>query len=177
MIVCLGWGSLVWDSRNLKLDSDWFPDGPSVPVEFARQSQDGRLTLVMSHEFQKLPSHWASMAYSKLDDSVECLRVREGTSRSRIGIWESGTPVPQLIPTLAKWAKTKGVKSVIWTALPPKFKGEDHRSPTLAEAIQYLTNLESSQKAKAKEYVQRAPTQVMTPYRIEIERCLGWQLG
>jgi len=44
-IIVLGWGSLIWDPRELKIkNSEWQKDGPNLPIEFARISQDGRLT-------------------------------------------------------------------------------------------------------------------------------------
>lgn len=52
MIACIGWGSLIWDRRNLDVDGVWRVDGPMLPVEFARQSGDGRVTLVLEQGFR-----------------------------------------------------------------------------------------------------------------------------
>lgn len=55
MIVCLGWGSLIWDQKNLPVKGQWHEDGPSLPVEFVRQSINGRLTLVIDQSSQLMP--------------------------------------------------------------------------------------------------------------------------
>ena len=46
-IFFLGWGSLIWFPDNLSKKGEWYRDGPCLPVEFARISNNGRLTLVL----------------------------------------------------------------------------------------------------------------------------------
>lgn len=46
-IAILGWGSLIWCPGNLRIRGPWRHDGPVLPIEFARISADGRLTLVV----------------------------------------------------------------------------------------------------------------------------------
>ena len=46
MIVCLGWGFLIWRPGDLPV-GDWRDDGPELKVEFVRESTDHRLTLVL----------------------------------------------------------------------------------------------------------------------------------
>jgi hypothetical protein len=47
-IVCLGWGSLVWNRGGPPLVTEGNEDGPAIPIEFARQSDNGRMTLVIT---------------------------------------------------------------------------------------------------------------------------------
>ncbi len=177
MIACLGWGSLVWDPRTLPIRGDWFEDGPLVPVEFARKSSDGRLTLVIVPDATPVRSLWAMMDGADIDTAAEALRKREGTPKQRpewIGRWSSGDPDPVNIPGLSGWVGGRGVSRVIWTALPPKFHGEDDRVPSVDEAVDYLRSLTGRLRQEAERYVRYTPTQVDTEYRRRFEADLRW---
>lgn len=173
-IACLAWGSLVWDARDLALSSPWYKDGPKVPVEFARQSSGHRLTLVLGRSFQEMPSLWAWMDGDDLDRAIESLRRREETATKRIGVWRTEEKAPGLIPGLPAWAIARGADTVIWTALSPKFQGEDGRVPSVDEALAYFRSLGQEYQQGAEEYVRKAPGQIRTPYRAEFEMHLRW---
>ena len=86
MIVCLGWGSLIWNLGGLPVEKlitrhdispwarcakklggevgNWQPDGPKVKVEFLRQSGGNRLTLVLHKDAEPVCSFWARMTVS-----------------------------------------------------------------------------------------------------------------
>ena len=52
-IAILGWGSLLWQPKDLQFDKEigWSKNGPMLPIEFARISKDGRLTLVITKDW------------------------------------------------------------------------------------------------------------------------------
>lgn len=176
MIVCLGWGSLIWNPDSLPIHGKWEPNGPEVPVEYLRQSSDGRLTLVIDKDVKKSIVLWARMRTAQVTEARESLRMREGrTKQEYIGSWRTGEASPEVIPTLAKWANEIKADVVIWTALPTKFHDENHDKPTYQEALEYLKNLPPEKQSAAEEYVRRTPLQIRTPYRESFERDLGWR--
>ena len=177
-IACLGWGSLIWDPRTLPIQRYWFQDGPFIPVEFARQSSDGRLTLVIEPNAKLVRTLWAVMDDMDLDIAIEALRSREGipkSAKNKIGHWSIGEEPPSDIPDLTEWVRSRGIESVIWTALGPKFNNNNDEVLSVVQAVQYLRNLSGLARDEAEKYVRHAPPpQIDTDYRRRFEAELGW---
>jgi hypothetical protein len=176
-IACLGWGSLVWDPRELPIQREWFADGPFVQVEFVRQSDNGRVTLVLEASAPPSRSLWAVMDHTEVGAAREALRKREGVSKERlsdIGGWSKGEASPGFILDLPEWAVSHGLEGVVWTALPSKFNGKEHCTPTIAQVLEYLADLTATTRDSAERYIRCAPRQIDTPYRRRIEAVLHW---
>jgi hypothetical protein len=173
LIVCLGWGSLIWDPRTLLIKGEWQNDGPVLPVEFVRQSQDGRLTLVIDSLSKPISVCWVQMDVRKLSEAVENLTVREGTSSKKIGRWPNEGDDDHSIK-IGKWAESKKISAVVWTALGPKFSEKNDCRPSRDEALAYLSSLTGEQRRLAKLYIEKAPPQIDTDYRRAIKAALGW---
>lgn len=175
---CLGWGSLIWRRETLPVNGEWKPDGPALPIEFARQSRDKRITLVICDGAPAVTVLWAALDVKTLDDAKQALASREGVSQTNIkhsiGWWLPASA--SLHPGAAavdKWAGARQIEGVVWTALKPKI-GNDYRMPTCKEVIQHLVDLEGVERTAAEDYIRLAPRQIMTPYRTAIEQALGW---
>lgn len=176
-VACLGWGSLVWDPRELPIQREWFHDGPLIRVEFARQSKDGRITLVLEPYALPVRSLWAIMDATSLAIAREALASRESIPQKykakHVGSWTVGDAPLDELPNLESWAETAGVQHVIWTALPPKF-GDINQTPTQEQVVGYLEQLVGAQREAAEKYIRRAPRQIDTAYRRRIEARLQW---
>lgn len=179
-IACLGWGSLIWDPGELNIKRKWFEDGPFVPVEFSRKSNNDRITLVVASEAEPVRVLWALMDINDVASAKENLRKREGVLEKNIsrdiGVWEKDDGVdPEKIPGLSEWATQKGLDAVIWTSLshknPNSNKGE---YPSEDDVIEYLKSLRGNVREVAEEYIRKAPAQIDTKYRRAIEAELGW---
>lgn len=55
-IACIGWGSLIWNQKDLLIYGEWYKNGPALPIEFVSQSSDDRLTLVISDLAKPVPT-------------------------------------------------------------------------------------------------------------------------
>ena len=179
-IAVLGWGSLIWDPRSLKIrDKEWEEDGPILPIEFARISKDGRLTLVLYPGAKPVQVLWNYMAIENLNAAIKNLRVREGTIPERIGFINLVTGksrcnvIPEIEIDIRKWAEMKNVDAVIWTDLPANFENRTDKEFNEDNVIHYLNSLPPSKREMVKEYIVKAPKQVRTKMRIVIERKLG----
>jgi hypothetical protein len=130
------------------------------------------MTLVLNSSALKLRSLWAVMDATNFDEARDALRNREGTNSAHIGSWSRGDPAPELVVDLPQWAESRGIGSVVWTALPPKFNGEDDRVPTIKDVVAYLSGLTGRVRDDAERYIRFAPRQIDTPYRRRIEAAL-----
>lgn len=175
-IACIGWGSLVWKPGVLHCAGEWQQGGPLLPIEFARTSRDGRLTLVLVDGAQLVPTRFVELDYATPEQAQEALAGREGSGVESIGLWP-GPPPKYAVGAahVAEWAVASGFDAIVWTALRPKFRNEYGRLPEGEDdVLRYLKDLDAETSALAREYISRAPEEVRTRFRSAIERELGW---
>ncbi len=178
-IACIGWGSLIWNPKNLLNAGTWFNDGPKLPVEYLRQSANGRITLVIHPDATPVTTYWTLMATNDIPAARESLRSREGISFARanqyIGTIQKGREYRDNIEQgIADWMNERTIDATIWTRLPPKFDGINGKVATVTEVIGYLQKLEGEGRQNAEEYIRKTPGQIKTTYRAAIEKALGW---
>ena len=182
-IVCLAWGSLVWNARELPIRRRWFDDGPFASVEFTRQSRDGRITLVLDEEAKPVRLLWAQMTSVDVTEAMRALSKREGITasnwESQIGNWTTDREPPESLPSLPMWAQAHGIDAAIWTALEPQYTTQGESKPTMERpsvewVLDHLQGLTGPRRDIAEQYVRCAPPQLDTEYRRRIEATLGW---
>lgn len=175
-IACIAWGSLIWEPGPLKLASGWMPDGPRLPLEFVRDSDDSdELALVLHEPAPLMPTYWARLDAAGLDDAREMLRRREKI-RAEYPQWVGSVPNPHgpADARIAPWMEERGLDAVVWTALPAKFAKVGERAPSAHEAVAFLAGLQGEQRTKAEAYVRQVPPDIRTLYRALFEERLGW---
>lgn len=174
-IAILGWGSLIWDNRNLRITGDWQTGGPELPIEFSRVSHDGRLTLVIDPAHgHPVPTRYATSACTNLNGAIANLRERENTTAEKIGYVNliasterdnSRLHHPAACDTIKVWAQANDWQAVIWTALISNFDSEGRPPFSVPAAVAYFNGLTGAVQARALEYLKHAPAEVDTPLR------------
>jgi diadenosine tetraphosphate (Ap4A) HIT family hydrolase len=174
-IAYLGWGSLVWNPRELRISGTWEKDGPCLPVEFARVSDNRTLTLVIYPSASSVRTLWVRAASKDLQSAIDNLAERERTIADNVGFLSNRdnrsrcNVAKRILPTIKSWSKQKQLDAVIWTDLPPKFTDF---SPL--NALKYLKKLKGNPLRDAEIYVRNAPPQIRTKTRSMLEKELGW---
>ena len=174
-IAVVGWGSLIWAPRELAMGGRWRKDGPLLSVECARKSKNGRLTLALHPTSEPQRTYWCLSALANLEAARKNLQTREGAEHLEDMHWATRTEVHDANDSIAGqlrgWlGEHDAVEAVIWTGLPTTFDGD-----IVAKAVAYLTALDPSGTVigKAREYVTKAPAQIQTPVRRQMQRH-GW---
>lgn len=184
-IAILGWGSLIWQPKELAYNKTfgWQKDGPILPIEFARISKDGRLTLVITENGTKVPVLFTLSNYHNLEEAVLNLAVREGSGRNSIGSYDKNKDTFSskflFKEEIKNWIKNTDFDAVIWTNLGENWnikndKGDIIRQIEPERRIEYLKELKGNTSAIAEEYIRRTPIEINTDFRKEIEATLNW---
>jgi len=185
-IAVLGWGSLVWCPGILGIKTKWRSDGPALPIEFARISRDGRLTLVIVPDSDDQPTYWAFSEFHTLEEARDNLREREGTSKLNIHYLDAAGRIAPGIPgpvrdRVREWLGVRReVEAVVWTGLPTNWLEQRGHHFTTEDAVRYLKQLELQRDRslavhdRAREYVRNAPKLIQTVVRRAMQR-EGWQ--
>lgn len=174
-IVILGWGSLIWDPRELPKEGTWQTEGPRLPLEFSRVSKDCRLTAVIDPtDGERCPTRFVMSPRADIDDTICDLRDRESTTSKRIGFVDlkAGKDHAQfatICRRIKSWGAEEGLDGVVWTDLPPNFKDQTGKEYTVATAVAYLEGLPKTGRENALQYIGNAPDEVNTPLRRALE--------
>ena len=182
----LAWGSLIWQPKDLFFDKEfgWKEDGPILPIEFARISKDGRLTLVITENGSLVPTLYTLSKYETLDEAILNLAVRESSGRRSIGSYDKSKNEFTLNvffkEIIRDWINEKDFDAVIWTNLGENWaikneSGETVKTIKPAERIEYLKSLKGNTSVLAEEYIRKTPVQIKTKYRAKIEAELNWK--
>lgn len=177
-IAILGWGSLIWCPGSLQMNSFWHRDGPALPVEFARISQDGRLTLVIHPGSADQRTLWAAAASEDINAVRQNLREREGTDLGHIHSATVGGQVSNGVSneareTITNWlGNHRELAGCVWTGLASNWNEKQRSNFSAESAVQYLRELQDP--SRAQEYIRNTPAQIQTEVRAAARAHLRW---
>jgi len=132
-IAYFAWGSLLWNSDGLDLQTHWKKTNIRLPLNFSRISDNGkgRLTLVIDNKDGVFnPIYYAITKITNLNTAIENLRSREGTITKYIGYINLKNNTSRYSERLSKediesfksFAIKNKIDAVVWTDLYPNFK-------------------------------------------------------
>lgn len=167
-----------------------------MPLEFARISKDGRLTLVVypterdktdSDLVWMCPTYWAESSLLDVDVAREDLRKREGPP-SVDAIHAVGPNEKVHHPeksgvekTVIQWLQGRfDIDAAVWTGLRSNWKAKRGGSFSIPDALDYIREVETKMDradaafAKLREYIRNAPIDVDTELRRRVVPWKNW---
>ena len=132
-IAYFAWGSLLWDSDELDLQTRWGKTNIKLPINFSRISDNGkgRLTIVIDNKDGIFnPIYFAITKTTNLNTAIENLKIREKTITKYIGYInlknDSSRYSERLtesdIKSFKNFAIKHNIDAIVWTDLFPNFK-------------------------------------------------------
>jgi hypothetical protein len=186
-IAIIGWGSLIWCPGNLRIRTRWRSDGPTLPIEFARISRDGRLTLVIHDGAEPQQTYWALSAFDDLEAAKRNLKERERANSKDIHYFTLDGRSPNSVPPkisqrIQAWlVGRKDVDAAVWTGLSTNWPDKRNQEVfTVDDALEYVRGLLSEGDRlrdlcdRVQDYVCNTPAQIQTVVRKRL-RERGWQ--
>jgi hypothetical protein len=107
------------------------------------------------------------------------LAVRESIFSHDVGHWSraehtrSSSVVDSII---GEWVVSKDLDGAVWRAAEPNLPDLSPGFPSEATRIEWLRRLVATgREAAARDYFERMPAQIRTPFQALVERELGWK--
>lgn len=174
-IAILGWGSLLsaTNKKNLSIVGNKFnSNGPEIPLELTRISNDGRLTLVIDEEVGVTnKAMFAISKHGSINKAFDELVKIEKVQPNRIGVVdikneqtsESATRHSTTTMSIAKWAQKNKFDAVLWCGLGRKFKDKINVKFSPNAAVKYLAGLPNTERNNSLKYIKGLPKTIKTP--------------
>ncbi len=147
IIYYIAWGSILWNFKNLKIETEWTKSKIKFPLNFSRISDNGkgRLTLVIDKTGEMNNVYYAQTSFSNLNIAIQKLKIREKTSNKNIGfiniasnIYRTSILDDNKIHELVNFAKNNKIDGLIWTEIPSNFDEVFGKPYSKDNAIEYI---------------------------------------
>jgi len=164
IIYYIAWGSLLWNFKSLRIETEWTKSNIKFPLNFSRisDSGQGRLTLVIDKTGEMNNVYYARTAFTNLNTAIEKLKTREKTSNKNIGFinipsntFRTSLLDDKKIQELVSFAKKNKIDGLIWTEIPPNFNEVFGKPYSKESAIEYIESKHDNKKVynKILEYI------------------------
>ncbi len=147
------------------------PDGPTESTA----EHTVAMLLALAKRLKQGNDNMAAGKWGPRTGALIGVEVRGGTTGAATsGPRPSGQATPAVRGAIAAWLARRDYEAVLWTALPFRMPDGRFVRPDWTDLIDHLERLDGTPRARAEEYVRRAPAMLRTPNRLRFEAVFGW---